>query len=123
MGSKNATKSFNKSFLKLVKYLFFFYFVNFCFFHYSKTIFKLCCTRLILIQTNIYVKPYTNMQISCCRRDKTMVSDNFKRNLHHFKMKKIERHTGKQGPRTLEDPGPLRTQDPRGPRTFEDPGP
>ena len=48
-------------------------------------------------------------------------------------------HTGKQGPYTLEDPGllktqdprgsravkdlgPLRTQDPRGLRTFEDPG-
>ena len=31
-------------------------------------------------------------------------------------------HTGKQGPRTLEDPGPLRTQDSRGPRTLEDPG-
>ena len=32
-------------------------------------------------------------------------------------------HTGKQGPRTLEDPGPLRTQDPRGPRILEDLGP
>ena len=30
------------------------------------------------------------MQISCCRKDKAMVSDNFKRNLHHFNMKKVE---------------------------------
>ena len=90
MGSKNATTSFNKSFLKLVKYFFCFYFVNFCVFQYSKTIFKLCCTRLILIQTNIYVKTYTSMQISRCRQDKTMVSDNFTRNLHHFNMKKVE---------------------------------
>ena len=30
------------------------------------------------------------MQIYCCRQDKTMVSDNFKRNLHHFNMKKVE---------------------------------
>ena len=30
------------------------------------------------------------MQISRCRQDKTVVSDNFKRNLHHFNMKKIE---------------------------------
>ena len=30
------------------------------------------------------------MQISRCGQDKTMVSDNFKRNLHHFKMKKVE---------------------------------
>ena len=30
------------------------------------------------------------MQISRCRQDKTMVSDNFKRNLHHFNMKKVE---------------------------------
>ena len=29
------------------------------------------------------------MQISRCRQDKTMVFDNFKRNLH-FKMKKVE---------------------------------
>ena len=98
-GSKNATKSFNKSFCEfnifscsshLVKYFFSFYFVNFYFFQYSKTIFKLCCRRLILIQTNIYVKTYTSMQISRCRQDKTMVSDNFKRILHHFNMKKVE---------------------------------
>ena len=46
---------------------------------------------------------------------------------HSFKW-----HTGKQGPRTLEDsrgprtledPGLRRTQDPRGPRTLEDQGP
>ena len=31
------------------------------------------------------------MQISRCRQDKTtMVSDNFKRNLHYFKMNKVE---------------------------------
>ena len=30
------------------------------------------------------------MQISRCRQDRTMVSDNFKRNLHHFNMKKVE---------------------------------
>ena len=30
------------------------------------------------------------MQLSCCRRDKTVMSANFKRNLHHFKMKKVE---------------------------------
>ena len=36
------------------------YFVNFYFFQYSKTIFKLCSTRLILIQTNIYEKTCTS---------------------------------------------------------------
>ena len=36
------------------------------------------------------LKTYTSMQISRCRQDKTMVSDNFKRNLHHFNMKKVE---------------------------------
>ena len=30
------------------------------------------------------------MQISCCHQDKTIVSDNFKRNLHHFNKKKVE---------------------------------
>ena len=30
------------------------------------------------------------MQISLCHQDKTMVSDNFNRNLHHFNMKKVE---------------------------------
>ena len=30
------------------------------------------------------------MQISRCRHDKTMVSDNFKTNIHHFDMKKVE---------------------------------
>ena len=30
------------------------------------------------------------MQISRCRQDKTIVSENFKRNLHHFNMKKVE---------------------------------
>ena len=54
--SKNATKSSNKSFCEfnilslrghLVKYFFSFYFVNFYFFQYSKTIFKFYCTRLL----------------------------------------------------------------------------
>ena len=96
--SKNATKSFNKSFCDfnifnfsshLVKKFDSFYFVNFHFFQYSKTIFKFCCTRLTFIQTNIYVKTYTSMHISRCRHDKTM-SDNFKINLHHFNIKKGE---------------------------------
>ena len=30
------------------------------------------------------------MQISRCRQDKTIVSDSFKRNLHHFNMKKVD---------------------------------
>ena len=30
------------------------------------------------------------MQISRCRQDKTIVSGNFKRNLHHFNMMKVE---------------------------------
>ena len=30
------------------------------------------------------------MQISRCRQDKSIVSDNFKRNPHHFNMKKVE---------------------------------
>ena len=55
LGSKIATKSFNKSFCEfntlsfssdLVKYFFSFYF-NFHFFHNSKTIFKFCCSRLL----------------------------------------------------------------------------
>ena len=36
--------------------IFSFYFLNFYFFQYSKTIFKFCCTRLIFMQTNIYLK-------------------------------------------------------------------
>ena len=40
------------------------------------------------IQTDIYVN--SSMQISRCHQDKTMVSDDFKRNLHHFNMKKVE---------------------------------
>ena len=34
----------------------------------------------------------------------------------------ISWHTGKQGPMTLQESGPLRTQDPRGPRILEDLG-
>ena len=99
LGCKNATKSFNTSFSEfnifsfsghLVKYFFSFYLVNFYFSRYSKTIFKFCCTRLIFIQRNIYVKTYTSRQFSRCRHDKTMVYDNFKRNLHHFNMEKVE---------------------------------
>ena len=30
------------------------------------------------------------MQISCFRQEKTMLPDNFKRNLHYFNMKKAE---------------------------------
>ena len=30
------------------------------------------------------------MRISRCRQDETLVPDNFKRNLHHFNVKKIE---------------------------------
>ena len=59
---------------------------------YSKMIFKFLSKKLssIFIETNIYVKRCTSMQISLCRQDKPMVSDNFKRNLHHFNMKKYE---------------------------------
>ena len=42
----------------------------------------------VFIQTDIYIN--SSMQISHCRQDKTMVSDDFKRNLHHFNMKKVE---------------------------------
>ena len=45
---------------------------------------------LIFIQTNIYVKTYTSMQIFRCCQDKTMVSDSFKRNLYRFNMEKVE---------------------------------
>ena len=31
------------------------------------------------------------MEISSCSQDKTVVSDNFKRNLHHFNKKRVER--------------------------------
>ena len=55
-------------------------------------IFKFLSKKLlsIFIETNIYVKRCTSMQISLCCQDKTMVCDNFKRNLHHFNMKKYE---------------------------------
>ena len=36
------------------------------------------------------IKTYKSMQISRCSEDKTKVSGNFKRNLHHFNMKKVE---------------------------------
>ena len=53
LGSKNATKSLNKSTCEfssqLVKY-FFLLLYKFYFFQYSKTIFKFSCTRLIFIQ-------------------------------------------------------------------------
>ena len=62
LGCQNATKSFNTSFCEfnifsfsshLVKCFFFFYFVNFYFVLYSKTIFNFCCTRLIFVRRNI----------------------------------------------------------------------
>ena len=74
LGCKNATKSFNTSFSvfnifsfssHLVKYFFSFYFVNFFFCQYSKKIFKFCCTRLIFIQTNIYVKTFHKFSQVC----------------------------------------------------------
>ena len=97
-GSKNATKSSNKSFSEfnifsfsshLVKYFFSIYFANFYIFEYSKTTSSFV-VQVIFIQRNIYVETYTSMQISHCHQDKTMVCDSFKRNLHHFNMKKYE---------------------------------
>ena len=98
--SKNATKSFNKSFCEfnifsfsshLVKYVFSFYVCKLIFLPILKTIFKFCCRRLLfLFKQNIDVKPYTSMQISCCCQGKTMVPDNFKRNLYHFNKKEAE---------------------------------
>ena len=97
-GSKNATKSSNKSFSEfnifsfsshLVKYFFSIYFANFYIFQYSKTTSSFV-VQVIFIQRNIYVETYTSMQISHCHQDKTMVCDSFKRNLHHFNMKKYE---------------------------------
>ena len=67
--------------------IFSFYFVNY-FFQYSKTIFKFCCLSFLL--KRITQKTYASMQISRCRQDKTVLSDNFKRNLHHFNMIKVE---------------------------------
>ena len=48
----------------------------------------LLCKTFIFVQTNIYIKTYTSMKISSDHQDKTMVSDNFKRN--HFNPKKVE---------------------------------
>ena len=56
----------------------------------KKDLHVLSYKTFISIQTNNYVKTCTSMQISRCHQDKTMVSDNFKRNLHHFNMKKVE---------------------------------
>ena len=42
----------------------------------------------IFIQTDIYVN--SSMLISSCLQDKAMVFDDFKRNLRHFNMKKVE---------------------------------
>ena len=41
----------------------------------------------IFLQTDIYAN--SSMQIFPCGQDKTMVSDDFKRNLCHFNMKKV----------------------------------
>ena len=94
LGSRNATKSFNKSFCEfnifsfsshLVKYLFSFYFCKFLFLPIFKNDLQILFFKtFIFIQTNIYVKTCASMQISGCRQDKTTVPDNFKRNLHHF---------------------------------------
>ena len=75
LGSKNATKSFNKSFCKLnifsfnshlVKYFFSFYFVNFYFFQYSETIFKLLYKTYF--NSNEYlrknIRKYANFSLS-----------------------------------------------------------
>ena len=97
-GSKNATKSSNKSFCEFNIFslaaiwfnTFFLLLWKFLFLLIFKNISKFYCTRLIFIQTNNYIKTNRRMQISRCRQNKTMVSDNFKRNLHHFNMKKVE---------------------------------
>ena len=99
LGSKNATKSFNKSlweqnFFSFSCYLvkcFFLSLYQFLFLPIFKSDLQVSLEMtFISIQTNIYVKTFTSMNISCCRQDKTVVSDNFKRNLHHFNMKKVE---------------------------------
>ena len=48
----------------------------------------LLCKAFIFIQMNIYIN--SSMQTSRCHQDKTMVSDDFKANLHHFNMKKVK---------------------------------
>ena len=53
----------------------------------------LLCKAFIFVQTNIYRKTYTNTKISSDHQDKTLVSDNFKRN-HHFNPKKVEYEFG-----------------------------
>ena len=87
LGSKN-TKSFNKSFCEfnissfsshLVKYVFLFYFVNFYFFQYQKQSSSFFVEDLFL---------FKSMQIFCSHYDKTMVPNNFKKNLHHINKKK-----------------------------------
>ena len=96
-GSKNATKSSNKSFCEfnifsfsscLVKYILLCKFLYLPLFKNDLQV--LLYKTFILIQTNIYVKTYTSMQFFRCRQDKTMVCVNFKRNLHHFNVKKVE---------------------------------
>ena len=60
-------------------------FVFFVFFHYSKNF--VCCTNWYLR------KEYASIQIFRCHQHKTMVSDNFNRNVHHCNMKKVEHNS------------------------------
>ena len=105
-GSENATKSSNKSFCVFNIFSFssrlntFFPFTLKIF--RSSSIWKRFSTSNIqkrfssfVVQdfyfySNKYLRKNTSMQISLCRQDKTMVSDNYKGNLHHFHMKKVE---------------------------------
>ena len=72
--------------------IFSYYFINFISSNIQKrsSSFVVQDLTFIFIQANIYVKTYTSLQISRCRQDKTMVSDNFKTNLHHINTKKVE---------------------------------
>ena len=63
--------------------------VSFYFFQISKMAFKFCY-RLSFYSNEYLRKNIERMQISRCHWAKTMVLDNFKRNLHHFNMKKVE---------------------------------
>ena len=92
LGSKNATKSYNKSLYEFnffsfsshfVKYLFLLLY-KFLFLPAFKKDFQILIKTSIFAETNIYVKNLT-MQISLCRQDKTLdktrqdKSDNFKK--------------------------------------------
>ena len=69
-GSKNVTKSSNKSFCQfntfnfsshLVKYFFSFYLVNFYIFQHSKTMFKFCFTRFLFSFKQIFTQKHTQV--------------------------------------------------------------